>query len=392
MSSSTVLQLVTHKKILASAPWLGEPDDNVDAKLMKAVETLGIDVEDETLFGKTMLCVPLNLKHGTGSKVSYYGAPGAKMFSGAGSFPKRQRQEALAKYDRLVEFADLNDAGNCFVMIFKEQSKAKLMLKYCTDASAIGTPMLLGNPLKSPGTMARSGLPIVEADFPLVPLTVEAADFDITTVIPEVKIQVPEEPGALKYFVLHGVNNVKITRFFYVTESVSCTGLMCDRARELVDKNVSCGCINTGFDSRATVAKVTVKIPVPQSVNGTDHAEVTNFRSQRFTELVVADNKAMQKKDNAYFSKNYMKHNFAIRNLVDFVNTNGGWSIVGWFRRGASADSSTEGATAESFATTLHISLLVPTSSPIRHLKDDEFNKLRLSSANVTATAGNSVE
>ena len=123
----------------------------------------------------------------------------------------------------------------------------------------------------------------------------------------------------------------------------------------------------------------------PKTVNGTEFAEVIDFRSQRFTELVVSDNKAMLKKDNAYFAKKYMKHNVVIRDLVKYVNDKGnGWTVVGWFRRGESADSSTEGATAESFSTTLHISLLVPSKQEIRNLKDGEFNQRRLSVAEET--------
>lgn len=254
------------------------------------------------------------------------------------------------------------------------------------DISALGTPMLLGNPLKSVTTMARSGLPLVEAEFPLVPLTVEGAGYDIKEMLPPVAIKVPEEPGQLKYFILHE-KPIVITRFQYITEGVSCTGLMCDRARELIDKNVACGCTHTGFDSRGTVAKATVKIPVPTTVNGTENAEVRDYRSQRFTDLVVADNKALQKKDSAYLATKYIKHNKTVKEMVEYFNDHGGWSIVGWFRRGKSADSSTEGATAESFATTLHISLLVPTNGDIRNLRDVEFKNMRIKIEDVTSGA-----
>ena len=224
----TVEELVKYKKLLTTTPWLGEPEDGVVSELITAAKTVDSDIQDDDLFAKTIWCIPLNLKHGSGSKVNWFGSTASKLFSGGpGSIPKRQKIEALAKYDRLVEFGDLTDTGNCFVMIFKEQSKAKMMLKYCTDGSAIGTPMLLGNPLKSPGSMARSGLPLVKGEFPLVPLTNEDDMFDIKQALPSVDIQIPEEPGELKYFILHDAR-IKISRFQYITEAVSCTGLMCD--------------------------------------------------------------------------------------------------------------------------------------------------------------------
>lgn len=380
--SDYVRDEIKWKKELAEAPWLGDPDDDVKSEFLKASGTIDWQISDKELVGKTIMCAPLNLKHGTGTKINFYER--TRVF-GNNNTVKRQKVESLSKYDRLVEFADLKDGGNCFVMIFREQAKARQMLKNCTDISALGTPMLLGNPRKCVNTMTKSGLPIIEADFPLVPLTVEDGTYDIRKVMPIVPILVPEEPGELKYFVLHEVK-IEISRFQYLTETVSCTGRMCDRARELVDKSVSCGCINTQFDRKGTVAEMTVRFPIPISVNGTEYAEVENFRSHRFTELVFADNKAMQKLDRKSIGDKYVKHNKAISQLADYVNSKDGWTILGWFRRGQSADSSTEGATAESQRTTLHIALLTPTNATLRKLEDDGFKNLRLTASTSDAT------
>ena len=54
------------------------------------------------------------------------------------------------------------------------------------------------------------------------------------------------------------------------------------------DKNVSCGCINTGFDGKPRVAQATIGIPVPPEVNAKKIHDVEDFRSQNCAPVVAS--------------------------------------------------------------------------------------------------------
>lgn len=354
------------------APWLGEDDDEETSLVIVASRTTEQAVTDMDLNGKTITCMPINIKHGTAVNVTMFKPNFSNVRNGS---TKRQKISNVSPYDRIVEFADLSDPGVCFVMIFKEQAVSRTMLKNVADIPAIGTPMLVGCPKKSNGYMTKSNLPIIEAEFPLVPLTREAEGYLIRNVIPAVPVRVPETPGELSYFVLHG-QSITMQRFRITMDHVSCTGVTCDRKRILHDKNIACGCLNTGFDNKAMVAEATIKVPMPASADTS--GVVQNFRSHRFTELVCENTKAMQKMDKKTLSMKYVKHQRRITALVQHVNTNEGWTTVGWFRRGESADASTENATMQSLEANMHLVLVVPTNGDIRNGRSETFNDLRL--------------
>ena len=141
------------------APWLGEPGDNVVSSVITAELTSDAETKDIDLVIKTLMCLPLNFKHGSAAKVACYNNNDRRFQSRImDSSAKRARIMEFTKYDRLVEMADLNDGNRCSVVIYKESSKAIRSLANCTDVPLLGTPCMIGSPTKSPGRLAMSGL------------------------------------------------------------------------------------------------------------------------------------------------------------------------------------------------------------------------------------------
>ena len=366
-------------KLGTKAPWLGRPQDNHLSSIIPASRTIDSSIRDAELFGTTILCVPLNLKHGSGASVQFYGSSrGNKQAAvGTGNVPRRVQLQQLANYDRMIEFGDLSDPGRCFTVFLRDQSASRTMLKYFADIPALGTPCMIGSPDKAAGKTKASDMPIVEGEFPYVPLCNEThASFDLTLALPEVPMVIPDQPGELKYFILHG-QPVTMNRTKYIKTGVSCTGRTCDRSM-IPSTSKHCGCLHQGFDQCASVLQCTLVFDVPADVAAYCVGEVSRFRSQRFTELVVSDNKNMQKTSEDDLNEHYLQLHSAMQALGGCVNDHGGWTIVGWMRRGEIHDKSTLGGTAESLETKLHVVRLSPTSAEIRNLRDDAFNDLRL--------------
>ena len=257
----------------AFAPWLGDEDDQVVVEIITAAETAEAEITDKELQSKTICAIPLLLKHGTASNVKLFERSSKIQFSNA---PKRQRLGDLAKYDRLVEMGDLANGNRCFAILFRDPNNSRKYLRHCTDIPLIGTPVLLGSPKKSSGTL-KSSMPLVEPDWPVVPLDMEKPDFVVKTELKEVCLVKPDVAGEMLFFIHHN-EEISVSRFKYMTDMVSCTGRMCDRGKPNLD-NVACGCLNNGFDSSATVAELTIEIRVPTSVVTSGVIDVEDFRS-----------------------------------------------------------------------------------------------------------------
>ena len=79
-----------------------------------------------------------------------------------------------------------------------------------------------------------------------------------------------------------------------------------------------------------------------------------------------------------------------VAKMVEYVNGNKGWTIVGWYRAGGIMDPASEGKEKiMNYIMTVHISLLIPTDQSIVSGKDDKFNKLWISTKEEENSDGN---
>ena len=357
-----------------AVPWLGEPDDNVQSPVITASKTAEPGVTDKDLADATIMCIPLNLKHCTASQVKHHQQASGRFATSQN--PKRTKVQEFSKCDRMIEFGDLQDQNRCFAVIFRDARQSQNMLKNFLDVILLGMPVQIGLPKMTTTRMARLECPVLETNDALVPCT-EWPD-DLTKLFPEVELKAPDTPGQMVYGIHHGTQ-IEVSRFRHVKgHNVSCRGRLCDRSRAINSQNVHCGCIFNQCDHFDCVAEMTITLPVPHHVNSTGKLDIDDFRSLRFTELIIDDHTAFQKSTNDCFTSKCIKHKRAVDKLVNHVNDNGGWSWVVWHRKGEIRDASSQEAMVENYDTKLHLVLLIPTNPMIRKHKDKDFESMRL--------------
>jgi hypothetical protein len=172
------------------------------------------------------------------------------------------------------------------------------------------------------------GIPLIKADQPSMVMRPP-------TILPETPINAHVEGDKCHAFTVNGATlHLSKTK---VCET-SCAGFFCDkqRADEIV-RPTACGCFNMlGYRSRLAVAhNVTVRI------NDSNSTIITQkcFSSASFSRVYL---KGLfpQNSNAGMFEHNnqYRELKNAATTNVSLVNLNGGWTVIGWYKRGMMTD------------------------------------------------------
>jgi hypothetical protein len=350
----------------------------IDTKMsiIKAVDCQNKDKEDSFFESKLLKGLLLVMKHASSSKQAQ------KIYSGSmyhfnNNMPKRQKVTNAASYDRLFIFADMMDPPNCFAIISNTTSQSYKYMEHSTEVIGIGKIFYIVEPRRSVSTLGQK-LPLISSTKPLIPLKYSVKDLTMKENITACNMMLPKEPGEMLYFASHGVK-VTISHFEVDFKEVSCTGIFCDR-NQLKQANVSCGCMYEG-EQGACVAEYTLTIPSLSKIsNNHDTESIEECRSLRTTRLFFKDLAAFGQQTLEKAQEQYISVRLAVKTMVEYVNTNGGWTVVGWFKKGEVEDSSNlQGEKVESTSCTLHVSLLIPTNENISKGTDDAFNNMKIS-------------
>ena len=179
---------------------------------------------------------------------------------------------------------------------------------------------------------------------------------------------VPESETVHKYFSIHG-EKIELDRFRLMYDDVSCSGRFCDRCLpQKPDRN--CGCWDTGRHTSPMVGEWTLSFEI-------ENRSVPDMRSLRTTELFFEDFANFSTLDNCVISAYTMPIRELIKEMVNHVNHNGGWTIIGWFKNGDRRDASSDEMVATHEAT-IHVSLLIPSSVTIRQGQDAIFESKQI--------------
>ena len=119
----------------------------------------------------------------------------------------------------------------------------------------------------------------------------------------------------------------------------SCTGLFCDKQLASEWSNIkgkSCGCSH----SLHLISKIALDHSVVvNSMSGKEICFVEHFSSNKFSRLYLSKYlpsglymSSMQATDAFYEMIN------CLQNVVNFINRNGGWTCIGWYKRGVISD------------------------------------------------------
>lgn len=266
-------------------------------------------------------------------------------------------------YDRIFLFGCLG-TDECFVILSKSARKSRFLLEAFTDKGlSVGQTVFLLEPtFASKGLGTNNALPILDVNKRLEPFSFRH--------IPTVSYQIPAEPGT-RYFLLQGV---RINIMTPVMQRANCGGYLCDR-QILQTNEKSCCCL---FNSVQTSLVLQVSVTVTEQ-NGSDIMYVETFRSWILTKLFISGLNLASKLED-FQNQNEMVMRSAIHKIVNHINTNGGWYVFGWMRRGTQIDAAEKGAkgggediTAENVSP--HIIRMVPSTVSIESLSDMMFKK-----------------
>ena len=169
------------------------------------------------------------------------------------------------------------------------------------------------------------------------------------------------------------VRNVSIKAMMVVPVRAVCNGSLCDRQRTKAEMaNQGCGCISVNSRTPGFVLQANVKV----NLGNLGTQTIKDFRSWRFTNHIFrrtppsSDSSILNLVDNALADIRA-----CTRNIVDYVNNECGWDIIGWYKRGQQVDGS---ATASgnpndvdqlvaSDTAQLHISYLAPSDYNLKN-------------------------
>ena len=113
--------------------------------------------------------------------------------------------------------------------------------------------------------------------------------------------------------------------------STSCSGRMCDR-QKVNDWNGIKGCGCYGMSGNATCLVVQHLIVMQ---NGSREIKMKDFSSIKFNSLFMDGDFPFKCKEHMFqMTTAYVELTECIEKCIEYINTNGGFTVIGWYRRG----------------------------------------------------------
>ena len=169
-------------------------------------------------------------------------------------------------------------------------------------------------------TLMNNETPMVESNFPVVALSPPET-------IDPIPLSMEIQADSSLAFV---VNNADLVVRSSAPTQTNCSGLFCDKQR-LRDIRGGCGCFHM-ISNRSNLAFIH-NIRLVDGI-GTD-ITVNNFSSTKFSLLYLSQRLSPSIKISALnMTDEYFDLLDSIDEVVSYINSNGGFTVVGWYRRG----------------------------------------------------------
>jgi len=327
----------------------GSPPWNLSLRL-KTIHETELDGFDTHSDNTVLIGVFLAVKHNSSARNARASTrPHGGASSAGRSFNQLKFYNGNIKYDRIFTFGELNTPGKCFVIITETVSESDFLLRHMRDSSTVGDLVAVIEP-EGP-QKALNDMPVVSTITPLVP-------FQTPQRLPHVPIITPQ-PREQRYFLLKGIP-IRMSRATLVP--ASCKGVLCDR-QQPPNRHVQCGCMFTSKET-AVVIQSHVTFDYIDENGATQTHTVNNHRSWKTTKLFITPLTPTTDCTAFYAERTGLRA--SVTAAVQIANDNGGWNIIGWFRRGEVVDASANQEPGSEIANVnhpIHISSLLPTSA-----------------------------
>lgn len=313
---------------------------------------------DEQSENKMLIVLLITLKHGSKSARKTTKTFAGSQYSRHNPASRLRLGPMSATFDRLLTFADLTSKGKVCSMLTQTPSESDHLFRYTKDDIAIGTCFAILEPDRIQRMLGQDDNSIVDTQSPLVPLTSHQ--------LAPVHMTLKPNPGKTNWFHIPGCTDVIFNKAEIV--DACCSGILCDRQKKL-KLSAACGCF---FKHRFSSIVLRANITIPFSDDdGDDDATaivkkytVLHFMSWRTTQLFLKNIGMTTRQDT--LASNTQAIRQTVKDIVEHVNSHGGWDITGWVRCGTQADALGAGSHEDTDISALghlpHISRLWPST------------------------------
>lgn len=225
-------------------------------------------------------------------------------------------------YHRWFLCADAMNPPHTFVIVtLTFQQTAEFLKHVHEDSTFMGMPFYIVEPNLSTSRVGDY-LQVLEYNGqPMIPLKHNTKFLKKPS-----PVDLPRGGDQTFFFVLEGVQ-LTLTRMKYNTNT--CTGYQCDRHWG----KDGCVCCHSSMGN-ALVYEFDFEIPVnKEQFNATMHvATLKSFKTMSvfFRNLIEYTHETTPGKEEMFL----LRRRSQVRRLLDFINENGGWKVIGWCKRG----------------------------------------------------------
>ena len=162
------------------------------------------------------------------------------------------------------------------------------------------------------------------------------------------------------------LNNVNVDLSSMDVHTTKCSGLFCDRQRavEVGRGNRACGC----YSMQTRIGNIVLVHQVNVSKGDKDIVTMDDFSSLQFSSLYLKDDFTSTIRFNLLdYTTSYFTLQKDADDVVEYINTNGGFTVIGWYKRGEINDVSNDDSQneVESSEIGYHIVYIFPTNRAI---------------------------
>ena len=254
-------------------------------------------------------------------------------------------------FDRMLFLTDEANPPQMFVMIF-QFDEARNFFNDLQNDILIGRFVIIYEPFNKNGNCLQE-LPVIQSNYPCLPLK-----STYISQVPTIAYREPM-PGIWYYFRYKG-KKLEFKSAQIVTRTSqkppACSGVICDRQDPLV-KSSGCGCF---FVNKSDSIVLQVKIKM-------NEIPIRNeFRSLRLTRATVSSLATLSKmssEDILCYAHKELRD--AVKSLCNYINQNGGFTIVGYALRSQQKDASDQNRKIEAEQPNIHLAYVYPTNLTI---------------------------
>ena len=271
----------------------------------------------------------------------------------------QQRKKMKKGYDRIFFMSD--GKGGTFCIVTQNEQKSRAMCCLCVADIAVGQMYVLPHVKTNDGSTLQNDMPVLEFKHHFFPLMDSFIDH-----LSPIPVSKPDVGKETNFFLLKNAQML----FHNVlligkgdTYPPCCNGKFCDRTLRLKSNKEACGC----FSMNSSTSSIVIEADI-QHVCEDDTSKsfiVFNHRSLRTTQLFIENYTILYTNSSEMRASYAARFEDAVESCCDYINNNGGFTVMGTCSRGEISDISNVHEKIASTRVTHGITYIQPTNLSI---------------------------